>query len=81
MNMQDVAMQLSTLLKQIENELGSYTDAFPDEEEQDVSTTFNPPLQSELELLKKNAGVESEFDGEQVGDARQTDPHLMRDFI
>ena len=41
-----------------------------DEKTSDETGDFIPPLQQEIELLKKQAGVESEFDNDQPQNPR-----------
>lgn len=59
MTLNDVATQLTSLLQQIEMELGCNNEIDP---ELDDNKEFIPPLQTEIELLKKNSGVESSYD-------------------
>lgn len=63
MQLKDIAQQLECLLKQIEMDLGPDTIDQNDDTDQ-PSSEFIPPLQSELELIKHNAGIESAYDDE-----------------
>lgn len=60
MQLKDIARQLEYLLKQIEMELGPDNTTTDTIDQSDPE--FLPPLQSELELIKRNAGVDSVYD-------------------